>query len=238
MQSESVQFEDGVAHHFQEEPVVGDHQQGGLGPGEKSFQPFDHAEVEVVGGLVEQEEVRLFDEAFGEGDPALLAAAQLVDEPVRVVQAQFSEDFLGLRLVAPGVSPVHGIVGRLKGFGIVALCGVLVLADGAHGVVVGLEEVGKDGAVEVEAVVLGEVGHPGLAVEGDGAPVGALDAEEDLHQGALARAVPGHERGLLALIEAEVQVLEDEPFAEPLRQPFYRKHVSACHGAKVEAERR
>ena len=87
-------------------------------------------------------------------------------------------------------------------------------------------------------MVLGEVGHPGLAVEGDRPSVGALDAEKDLHQGALACAVPCHECGFLALIETEVQVFEDEPFAEPLGQPFHRKHVSACHGAKVEAGRR
>ena len=99
----------------------------------------------------------------------------------------------------------------------------------------GIAEAGDEAALDAVRVrFLGKKGELTALLKS----LGALDAEEDLHQGALARAVPGHERGLLALIEAEVQVLEDEPFAEPLRQPFYRKHVSACHGAKVEAERR
>ena len=238
VQPEAVEFENRVADHFEEEAVVRDHEQRGLGPGEEALQPLNHAEVEVVGGLVQEQQVRLLDEALGQRDPALFSAAEVVHETIGVVEAEFSEDFLGLRLVAPSVGPVHGVVSGLQGFGVLALGGLLVLANGAHGVVVRFKQVGENRPVEVEPVVLGEVGNAGLPVEGHGAGIGAFDVEQHLHEGAFARSVSGDQGCLLALVQSEVEVLENEPLAKPLGQPLHRKHISACHGAKVAARAR
>ena len=59
---------------IEERAVVRRHEQGARAAPEVLLQPFDGADVEVVGRLVEQEQVRIGDDEAGERGPRLLAA--------------------------------------------------------------------------------------------------------------------------------------------------------------------
>ena len=67
-----------AAHPFEEAAVVRDDDESGRRPAEFVFQPFDHGKVEMVGGLVEQQDVRFRRHCPGERCPACLAAGKLV----------------------------------------------------------------------------------------------------------------------------------------------------------------
>lgn len=86
---------------------MGDHQQGGGGAFEISFEPFDHIEVEVVGGLVKQEKIGVADEHLGQSQPFLLSARQLPDPGFQVGDLQAREDLFHLRFGIPGSQVLH-----------------------------------------------------------------------------------------------------------------------------------
>ena len=72
-----AQLPDAAHDGVQEGPVVRCHQEGASAAGEVRLQPLERGEVEVVGGLVEQQQVRVVDEQPRQGDAGLLAARQL-----------------------------------------------------------------------------------------------------------------------------------------------------------------
>ena len=85
-------------------PVVRDGNDGAVVAVEKVLEPVDRFEVEVVGGLVEEERFRVAEEGLGEEDADLLAALQLghlaLVELVWDVEALEQDGGVGLGLVA------------------------------------------------------------------------------------------------------------------------------------------
>ena len=90
----------GVGDAVQEGAVVADHQQGEPGLDQLVFQQFDGQDVEVVGRLVQQQQVGFFGEGLGEGGAADLPARQALRRLVRVeaegLQPAFGGPALGL----------------------------------------------------------------------------------------------------------------------------------------------
>ncbi len=72
-----------VHHRLQEGAVVADEEHGGVEPGQIVLQPAGGLEVEVVGGLVEQEHVGGSHQLLRQPEPAPLAAAQPARDWVR-----------------------------------------------------------------------------------------------------------------------------------------------------------
>ena len=89
-------LENVVADAVEEGTVVGDHQQGDVGGGEVVLQPFGHLDVEVVGGLVEDEQVGVGDERFGERSFLPLTAGEFAHVLQHIVNAEFGENLLHL----------------------------------------------------------------------------------------------------------------------------------------------
>ncbi len=58
-------------------PVVRDGDEGAVVADEEVLEPMDGLEVEIVGGLVEQQRLGVAEEGLGEQDADLLAALQL-----------------------------------------------------------------------------------------------------------------------------------------------------------------
>src|SRR5579875_1404491 len=73
------QGHDVVGHPFQEVPVVADHDQGARPAVEQVFQFGERLDVEVVGGLVEQQHVRLVHQQPEKLETAPLPAGQVAD---------------------------------------------------------------------------------------------------------------------------------------------------------------
>src|SRR5690606_16698002 len=75
----AVEFEDPAGDLVEEIPVVGDDEDRALVFDEVFLEPGDGLGVEMVGGLVEQQEVGGLEQQPAEGDAALLAAGEIVD---------------------------------------------------------------------------------------------------------------------------------------------------------------
>ena len=67
-------FNDLVANAIEKSAVVADHHQGHIDLGEVALQPLNRGHVEVVGGLIEQQQIGLLQQDLAQGNPHLPAA--------------------------------------------------------------------------------------------------------------------------------------------------------------------
>ncbi len=108
-----VDFDDGFDDRVHEIAVVGDHQDGPRVVEQVTLEPEQREQVEVVGRLVEHQQVGLHDEQLGEvgaHDPAAgVFAGGLVE--VRLFEAEAVEDFLGLGFELIAVEVVELVLG-------------------------------------------------------------------------------------------------------------------------------
>ena len=91
-----VELQDHGAHPVQEESVVGHHQQRLVAPVQESLQPLYHLQVQVVRGLVENQQVGVGNQHISQRHALLLSSAQLSHGLVEVSYLQLRQDLLGL----------------------------------------------------------------------------------------------------------------------------------------------
>ena len=83
-----VEFHDRVAHPVEEVAVVGDHEQCAAAALQIAFKVFHSLDVEVVGGLVEYQEVGLEREYLAKGHPLDLSSREFLHLLVRVGEVE------------------------------------------------------------------------------------------------------------------------------------------------------
>ena len=121
----AVELEDPLGDVVEEVPVVGDRDHGAGVLLQVLLQPLHALGVEVVGRLVEQQQVGLLEQQLAQRDPAALATGEHGDVGVRRRAAQRVHRLLELGVEVPGVGvvelllePAHlvhelvGVVGR------------------------------------------------------------------------------------------------------------------------------
>ena len=144
-------------------------------------EPGDPANVEVVGGLVEHDDVPLTAEERGEGDTAALATAQVVDEGAA---GDVGDE--------PREHVAHVGVAR-------PLVLVTIADDGVD-----------DRATRAQVIGLVEHPEGHAAAARDATVVGFLKAGEDAQQGGLAVAVAPDDADAVAVADAHRDPLEDD----------------------------
>src|SRR4029077_15850632 len=87
-----AEFNHGVGDIFQEIAVMADDHTGELRVSQNGFQPLDSFEVKMVGGLVEQENVRLLHQSGGDGQTFAPAARERVGDGVVIFESGAAED--------------------------------------------------------------------------------------------------------------------------------------------------
>ena len=90
-----VQLQNQVTHLVQEITVVCHHQQCFVPPCQIALQPFNHLQVEVVRGLIENQQVRFGNQYVGQRHPFLLTAAELSHGLLQVAYLQLCQYLLG-----------------------------------------------------------------------------------------------------------------------------------------------
>ena len=111
-----------------------DHKQGNAGLLEVFFQPFDHFHVQVVGRLIEDQEIGFFEQYFYQGDALFLSTRQRIDLLFEVGHAETKQRFFYFCIKRPGFQVVHECHGIFEGRTFVArVCeSVFVLLHGLH----------------------------------------------------------------------------------------------------------
>ncbi len=182
-QPAAVQLDDAGGHRIQEAAVVGDDDGGAFPGAQHFFEPGDAVEVEVVGGLVQQQQIGFLDQRAGQRDALAGAARQAGDLGVRR-QAELFE---------------HGAHARR------ALPVLMVAVDVADHV--------EHGGVFVQLRFLFDRGHAQARAAGDVAIVGHGAAVEQPQQRGLAGAVAADEADALAGLDGEVGVVQQRMVA-------------------------
>ena len=213
----AVELEDPAGHVVEEVAVVGDRHDGARVVLEELLEPVDALGVEVVGRLVEQQQVRPAEQQPAQGDAAPLATRQRGDVGVVGRAAQGVHGDVDVALQAPrvgGGDPVLQL--GLEGADLVVV-GV-GLGPHRHDLVVAIDDrlhggdavhdVALDVLGRVELRLLGEVAgreagrQPGRAAEA------VVEAGHDLEQARLAGAVGADDPDLGAGVERDRDVLQ------------------------------
>ena len=177
-----------------------------------AFEPVDGFGVEMVGRLVEQQEVGLLEQEAAERDAAAFAAGELrhvgivrraaervhrlLDLAVEIPQA------LGLDLVLELRHLVGGLVGIVHREFVVAVEDRLLLLDAEHGVAAHVER-------RVKLRLLRQVADPRALGDEALADELGVEAGHDAQQRRLARAVDAEHADFRVRVEREVDVVEN-----------------------------
>jgi len=185
----AVELDHAPGDGLQEVAVVA-HRHEGLGlAGQQLLEPQDALDVEVVRGLVEEDELRLADQRPRDREPLLPAAG---------------ED--RRRLPAVGEA---GLPHRHRDLPLELVLVQVVVAER-------LAQDGDDRRPGVEDGVLRHVADPQALARRPDSRRGLLEAGQDLQEGGLAGPVRPHEAHVVALEDAEREALEERRRAEGL----------------------
>jgi len=193
-----AEFDDFAGCVFEEVTIVGDDDAGEAGGTKGLFEPLDSFEVEMIGGLVEEEDVGLGDHGLGNGEALAPAAGE--------------GGSVGIHADG-GVRAVVGESGAAERF-----AETLLALVGGHGG--GFEGGFEDAADGCSLGVLGDlldVANAGAAADGDFTGVGLDLAGEDGEQGGLPGAVGPDEADTVALVYCKGDVFEEGCGAKALR---------------------
>ena len=215
----TVELEDPARHVVEEVPVVGHGQHGPRVRRQVALEPLHRLGVEVVGGLVEQQQGGLLQQQLAQRDPTALATGEVVDQLLRgraaqgvhrlvepavevpgagVVEVGLQVAHLGEELVVVGVG-----VGQLLGDRVVAVELALDLVDG-------LLDVLQHRLALGQRRLLLEHADGGAGVDDGVTVAGVLQPRHDLQQGRLAGAVGSDDTDLGAVEERQRDVVEND----------------------------
>ena len=218
-----VDFRDPGDHAVHELAIVGRHEQGAGPRVQELLEPDDGLDVEMVRRLVHQQHVGVAEQDAGHRDAHLPAARERADVAVDaiVIEPQAVQHFAGLRLegvaaevlvlllhlAEPREDAVH--VARLRRVGHGVLQGLEFVVKRAHAPAAGNRLV-EHRAPRHVFDVLAEVADGDLLRDADLALVGLLVAGDHPEQRRLARPVRADQAHLLAGIELERGVDEQQ----------------------------
>jgi len=221
---------DGGHHAVQEVAVVRDEDDRAVVAGEKPFEPLERFDVEVVRGLVEQEERGTQEQEARERGAHAPAAGELGERAREVgrAEAEAAQDGLRLRLepvAAERFEPVLEVaVARRQRFAVrpVGSLGehrgdVFHLPLDLPDLVEAGEGLGEDRARRAGADLLGQIADRRLARLADAPRVGLLDPGQQAAERRLARAVRADEPDSLAVGDAPGEAREERLAAVRLR---------------------
>ena len=205
----------------QEIAVVGDNDHGAAEVHEPGLQPLDAAEVQVVRGLVQEDDVGLLQKKLTEEDTGLLAAGEVVHALAGLLlgESQAVQDPVhpGAGLIAVGslVGVLGPLIFAVEGVEIFAggvLHGFLQLREAGLHVEDGLNDLGQllpDGEGGVDVVVLVQVADAAVFFEGDDAGVRREFPGDEVQKRRLAGAVQADDGGLVMFVQKKRGVPDD-----------------------------
>ena len=214
----AIELEDPLGDVVEEVAIVGDGDDRPRVLLEEALEPVDRFGVEVVGRLVEEEQVRVAEEEPGERDASLLAAGERGDAGVVGRAAQGVHRDVDVALEVPGVGRGDLVLERgLLGADLLVV-GVRVRPGGHDRVVLvderldlghAVHDVALDVLGRVELRLLAEVADREAGRQAGFAHELVVEPGHDPEQARLAGAVRTDDPDLGARVERDRDVLED-----------------------------
>ena len=209
------------ADGVQEVTVVAHHEDGVLEVGQPVLQPCHGLEVQIVGGLVEEQVVGVSEQCLGQQDAHFLIGAHVLHQHVVPVlfDSEAREKGGGVALGVPALE-FGELLLQLGGLDAVFVAEVRLGVEGVflrhdvvkHGV---SAHHGVDDGVFVEfKVVLAQHAQALAGAESHAAGGGLKLSRQNLHQRGLSRAVGSDYAVAVAVVESQVHVLEENSLPE------------------------
>ena len=246
VQAAAVDLADPLGHVVQEVAIVRDGQHGAGVLVQELLQPQHGLGVQVVGRLVEKQQVGGLEQQTAQGHATTLAAGEHVHRHVGVGALQRVHGLGQLAVQVPAVGRVDGVLQlahllheRVEvGVGLAHERADLVEA-GYVGLHVGERhlDVLQDGLVLVQRRLLLQDAHRVAGGQARVAVADLLDAGHDLEQRGLAHAVRAHNADLRAGIERQGDIVEDDLVAVRLARLVHLVD-ELCHDAPLCLTRR
>lgn len=195
---------------------MGDHQESALAVFQIFFEPGNGLVIQMVGGLVEDQEIAGSQEHRSHGHTFALAAGQGADGFVKIPDAQLGQNGFDLGFQVPQAACVNG-VGQgqqmllepfILGMTGQKVQGALVVAQGVHLRGIGPEDLSQDGDVGVEIGGLGEILDAFIAVDADFSGVWSILSGNDPQHGCFARAVDADDADFVAVLDVKADVFK------------------------------
>ena len=210
-----VELPDAIGHVLEKGAVVGNEDHGAGEAVEQIFQPANGAHVQMVGGLVQQQDLRLGHQHPGQPDPPPPAAGEGTHRPL-AVQFKALQNFFDALGTVPAVAGVQPFFQGVQPFAVGA--GIL-----AQGLIVGQggEILGQGRRHHLAhrpfiggRRVLGQIGDAHAVGQFHFAVVGLLGAAQHVEQGGFTLAVAAEQGDAVAAVDAETDVVQQRPPAE------------------------
>ncbi len=226
-------LDDLVDGHVQEIAVVRNQHESERVVAKIFFQPVARFEVEVIGRLVEQQQIRLFEQQLGQRDAHLPAAGKFLGSamPLRVRKAEAGQNRANLRFDGVTVARAEFAVELMKAIGHLRVFGAgriqlrHLLGEVLHFAFHVVERrehrhaFGEDAAPGQRKPVLRKVSRADAAGHAERPVVERLDPRQHLQQRRLAGAVGAHQTRTVLGRDQPIQIFEQQLRAEALARP-------------------
>ncbi len=189
-----VQLGHVIRYTFQKITIVADYHAGERGVFQDILQPFDPGEIQMIGGLIEQENCRILDQRLRDREALAPSAGELGGRLILIFKSSPAQGFPFER------SPLRG---------------------GNGGPIEGPLDHDPDGIARVEMRILRDVLKLGAFAKRNRAAVGRLPSAEDFEQRRFARAIGADQPEPVAFAEVQRKIqkqrIRAERFADALR---------------------
>ena len=164
-----IHLHDAPGHPIEHVAVVGHQHQGAAEATQIALQPLDPVGIEVVGGLIEQQHIRIGHQGGRQGHPLAIPPRELAHLALAIVDPQPLEHLLALALQIPGLEAIHaplqiaelGEQGAVVGIGRDGLAQPQVLAQQGHFFAATGEHLLEHRALGIQGGFLVHQHHPG-----------------------------------------------------------------------------
>ena len=199
------------------------HQNADVRPAQIVLQPFGHLQIQMVGWLIENNQLRFQNQDISQGDPLQLAPRQLTDLLVEPVDIEFSQDLFRPLLVIPRFQGIHPLQDPFQAGMILTRDRRLIFSDRTHGLILREETGLQDRQVLRIGGRLLQVANPQVFPEDNLSAVIALLTGYDVQKRRFSRSVLGDQADLLPLRHTKRYILEKNQVAKALGQFIYLK---------------
>ena len=219
----AVQFDDFCTHPFQKVPVMCDHKQGHFFFFKESFQPFNHFQVQVIGWLVQNQQIGFVDQNSGQSQAFFLPSGKLPHFLTEVIKFQFGQNLLVLRFKIPRIVLVHQFKSTLVGIGVLWIfkC-CFVLFDDSKGWVVRGKNNLFNGQFRVQMVVLCQITDVDVFSANYLTSIGTVSSRNDVQNGCFSGPIFGDKGHFLIFADSKREVFKQNALSIRLGDIFYR----------------
>ena len=225
-------FQNVVANLIQEMAIMGYHQQGNIGVGEIRFHPFNHLNIKVIGGFIENKQVGVGNEGAGKRCLFALAARQLAHRFEDVLNPETGKHLFGTALEIPRLKPIHLLDGtvqaslhlRIRGAALMQVVGKgharLILFYRLNRWRLRIEDGIQNRCIVRKIVYLRKIRDSDILTDNHLTCIRRLHAGNDVQKCGLPRAVFGNQRRLLSLFQSKRDILKQQFLAVRLCYAF------------------